>query len=142
MSVKERGRARRLHNLVPFQLSSALRMQSKTAPKYGPPLVRLRHQLARRKVTFVKRYTGIIPIPLADPPKEPPLRMETGNFASGVKVSASLLNSSRPQRKLSKRKIKPIKGTKVYLRAFPHLPLCMKVCCLFIRDFTSLVDTI
>jgi ribosomal protein L16/L10AE len=27
-----------------------------------------------------------------------------------------------------KRKIKVIKGSKVYMRVFPHIPVCVKVC--------------
>jgi hypothetical protein len=56
--------------------------------------------------------------PLADPPKESHLHMETGAFVSRVK------------------------GAKVYIRVFPHLSVYIKLCCVFITDFTGLVDTI
>ena len=74
--------------------------------KYGgPQLVRLRHQLVPRKVTFVKRLP--FQSPLADPSKGPHLHTETGAFASREKVSVSLLNSSRLQRKSSSVKLNP-----------------------------------
>jgi hypothetical protein len=146
MSV-ERTQARGLHNPMSFFhqpiLSSALRTQSKTAPKYGgPSLVRLRHQLAPRKVTFIKRHTGIIPIPTGGSTKGTTLAYGDWGLrikGQGVRLTAKQLTTAE---EVIKRKIKPIKGAKVYLRVFPHLPVCIKVCCLFDAVFTGLIDTI
>lgn len=148
----ERGKgkdARGLHNLMPFLqsvhalLSSALRTQSSTGPKYGgPPLVRLRHQLAPRKVTYIKRHTGIIPIPIGGSTKGTTLAYGDWGLrikGKGVRLTAKQLTTAE---EVIKRKIKPIKGAKVYMRVFPHLPVCIKVCCVFDTDFTGLVDTI
>ncbi|KAN0105165.1 ribosomal protein L16 [Russula decolorans] len=108
-------------------LSSALRTQSKTAPKYGgPSLVRLRHQLAPRKVTFIKRHTGIIPIPTGGSTKGTTLAYGDWGLrikGQGVRLTAKQLTTAE---EVIKRKIKPIKGAKVYLRVFPHLPVCIK----------------
>jgi hypothetical protein len=124
-------------------LSSALRTQSSTGPKYGGLLlVRLRHQLAPRKVTFVKRHTGIIPIPTGGSTKGTTLAYGDWGLrikGKGVRLTAKQLTTAE---EVIKRKIKPIKGAKVYLRVFPHLPVCIKVCCVFNTDFTGLVDTI
>ncbi|KAN0121530.1 Ribosomal protein L10e/L16 [Russula decolorans] len=102
-------------------------VQSKNAPKYGgPPLVRLRHQLAPRKVTFVKRHTGIIPIPTGGSTKGTTLAYGDWGLrikGQGVRLTAKQLTTAEG---VIKRKIKPIKGAKVYLRVFPHLPVCIK----------------
>lgn len=123
-------------------LSSALRTQSSTGPKCGRPLlVRLRHQLAPRKVTFVKRHTGIIPIPTGGSTKGTTLAYGDWGLrikGKGVRLTAKQLTTAE---EVIKRKIKPIKGAKVYMRVFPHLPVCIKVCVVFNTDFTGLVDT-
>ena len=124
-------------------LSPALRTQSSAAPKYGGPLlVRLRHQLAPRKVTYVKRHTGIIPIPTGGSTKRTTLTYGDWGLrikGKGVRLTAKQLMTTV---EVIKRKIKPIKGAKVYMRVFPHLLVCIKVCCIFNMDFTGLVDTI
>ncbi|KAF8500387.1 ribosomal protein L16p/L10e-domain-containing protein [Russula emetica] len=108
-------------------LSSALRTQSSAGPKYGgPPLVRLRHQLAPRKVTFVKRHKGIIPIPTGGSTKGTTLAYGDWGLrikGQGVRLTAKQLTTAE---EVIKRKIKPIKGAKVYLRVFPHIPVCIK----------------
>jgi hypothetical protein len=109
-------------------LCSALRTQP-SAPKYGGlSLVRSRHQLAPRKVTFVKRHTGIIPIPTGGSTKGTTLAHGDWGLrikGKGVRLTAKQLTTAE---EVIKRKIKPIKGAKVYMRVFPHLPVCVKVC--------------
>ncbi|KAF8492195.1 ribosomal protein L10e/L16 [Russula emetica] len=108
-------------------LSSSLRTQSSTWPKYGGlPLVRLRHQLAPRKVTFVKRHKGVIPIPTGGSTKGTTLAYGDWGLrikGQGVRLTAKQLTTAE---EVIKRKIKPIKGAKVYLRIFPHIPVCIK----------------
>jgi len=113
-------------------LFSALRTtQTPSAPKYGGfglSLVRLRHQLAPRKVTFVKRHKGVIPIPIGGSTKGTTLAYGDWGLrikGQGVRLTAKQLTTAE---EVIKRKIKPIKGAKVYLRVFPHLPVCVKVC--------------
>lgn len=110
-------------------LCSALRTQA-TAPKYGglSLVVRSRHQLAPRKVTYIKRHTGIIPIPIGGSTKGTTLAHGDWGLrikGQGVRLTAKQLTTAE---EVIKRKIKPIKGAKVYLRVFPHLPVCVKVC--------------
>jgi len=55
------------------------------------------------------------------------LHIETGAFISkgqGVRLTAKQHTTAE---EVIKRKIKPIKGAKVHLRAFPHIPVCIKV---------------
>ena len=124
-------------------LSSALRTLSSTVPKYGrPPLVRLRHQLAPRKVTFVTRHKGVIPIPTGGSTKGTTLAYGDWGLrikGAGVRLTAKQLTTAE---EVIKRKIKPIKGARVYLRIFPHIPVCIKVCLVVKADFTGLVDII
>ncbi|KAF8480414.1 mitochondrial ribosomal protein L16 [Russula ochroleuca] len=107
-------------------LCSALRTQA-SAPKYGGlSLVRSRHQLAPRKVTYIKRHTGIIPIPIGGSTKGTTLAYGDWGLrikGQGVRLTAKQLTTAE---EVIKRKIKPIKGAKVYLRVFPHLPVCVK----------------
>ncbi|KAH9983454.1 ribosomal protein L10e/L16 [Russula vinacea] len=108
-------------------LRSALRTQA-TAPKYGglSLVVRSRHQLAPRKVTYIKRHTGIIPIPIGGSTKGTTLAHGDWGLrikGQGVRLTAKQLTTAE---EVIKRKIKPIKGAKVYLRVFPHLPVCVK----------------
>ena len=112
-------------------LGSTLRTQA-SAPKYGGlSLVRSRHQLAPRKVTYIKRHTGIIPIPIGGSTKGTTLAHGDWGLrikGQGVRLTAKQLTTAE---EVIKRKIKPIKGAKVYLRVFPHLPVCVKVCPVF-----------
>ena len=98
--------------------------------------MRLRHQLAPRKVTFVKRHTGVIPIPTGGSTKGTTLAYGDWGIrikGKGVRLTAKQLTTAE---EVIKRKIKPIKGAKVHLRVFPHLPVCVKVCCVINADFT------
>jgi ribosomal protein L16/L10AE len=110
-------------------LSSVLRTQT-PAPKHGGllPLVRFRHQLAPRKVTFVKRHKGVIPIPTGGSVKGTTLAYGEWGLrikGQGVRLTAKQLTTAE---EVIKRKIKPVKGAKVYMRVFPDIPVCIKVC--------------
>jgi ribosomal protein L16/L10AE len=90
--------------------------------------VRFRHQLAPRKVTFVKRHKGVIPIPTGGSVKGSTLAYGDWGLrikGDGVRFSAKQLTSAE---EVIKRKIKVVKGAKVYLRVFPDIPVCIKVC--------------
>jgi len=84
------------------------------------------HQLAPRKVTFIKRHKGIIPIPTSGSIKGTTLAYGDWGLrikGQGVRLTAKQLTTAE---EVIKRKIKPIKGAKVYLRVFPHIPVCIK----------------
>ncbi|KAI9507831.1 mitochondrial ribosomal protein L16 [Russula earlei] len=112
--------------LVRSLLCPALRTQT-AAPKRGSlSLVRLRHQLAPRRVTFVKQHKGVIPIPTGGSVKGTTLAYGDWGLrikGDGVRLTAKQLTTAE---EVIKRKIKPVKGAKVYLRVFPHIPVCVK----------------
>ena len=92
----------------------------------------------------MKRHTGIIPIPTGGSTKGTTLALAYGDWGlrmkdQGVRLTAKQITTAE---EVIKRKVKPIKGAKVYVWVFPHLTVCIKVCCLFNTDFTSLVDKI
>ncbi|KAI9462788.1 mitochondrial ribosomal protein L16 [Lactarius psammicola] len=93
--------------------SSALRTRISASTNGGPSFVRFRHQLAPRKVTFIKRHKGVIPIPIGGSVKGSTLAY--GDWGLRIKGDGVI-----------KRKIKPVKGAKVYLRVFPDIPVCIK----------------
>ncbi|KAH9974706.1 ribosomal protein L10e/L16 [Lactifluus volemus] len=92
----------------------------------GPSLVRFRHQLAPRKVTFIKRHKGVIPIPTGGSVKGTTLAYGDWGLrikGQGVRLTAKQLTTAE---EVIKRKIKPVKGAKVFLRVFPDIPVCIK----------------
>ncbi|KAI0045231.1 ribosomal protein L16 [Auriscalpium vulgare] len=91
-----------------------------------PALARFRHQLAPRRVTFIKRHKGVIPIPTGGSTKGTTLAYGDWGLrikGEGVRLSAKQLTSAE---EVIKRKIKVVKGAKVYLRVFPDIPVCIK----------------
>ncbi|KAH9026291.1 mitochondrial ribosomal protein L16 [Lactarius deliciosus] len=103
-------------------LSSALRTRISAPTSF----VRFRHQLAPRKVTFIKRHKGVIPIPIGGSVKGTTLAYGDWGLrikGDGVRFSAKQLTSAE---EVIKRKIKVVKGAKVYLRVFPDIPVCIK----------------
>src|SRR6266404_6066616 len=120
-----------LHSLLGFArptLFSTLRTQIPAPTNGGPSLTRFRHQLAPRKVTFVKRHKGVIPIPIGGSVKGSTLAYGDWGIrikGEGARFSAKQLKSAE---EVVKRKIKTVKGAKVFLRVFPDIPVCIKVC--------------
>ncbi|KAG2359664.1 ribosomal protein L10e/L16 [Suillus spraguei] len=84
-----------------------------------PASVRFRSQLAPRQVQHVKRHKGRVPIPIGGSTKGTTL-------AYGAWASASAQNNFSTAEEVIKRKIKVVKGAKVYLRVFPDIPVCIK----------------
>ena len=95
-----------------------------------PPSVlgaRFRHQLAPRKVKYIKRHKGVIPIPIGGSIKGTTLAYGEWGLrikGNGVRLTAKQLQTAE---EVIKRKIKPVKGAKVHLRVFPDIPVCIKV---------------
>jgi ribosomal protein L16 len=113
-------------NSVRSLLCSPLQRQASLLLHAGPSLVRFRQQLAPRRVTFIKRHKGIIPIPTGGSVKGTTLAYGEWGIrikGDGVRLTAKQLTSAR---EVIKRKIKPIKGSKVFLRVFPDIPVCIK----------------
>jgi ribosomal protein L16 len=106
---------------------SPLRTQTSSPLQHGGPFqARFRHQLAPRRVTFVKRHKGVIPIPTGGSVKGTTLAYGEWGLrikGDGVRLTAKQLKTAE---EVIKRKIKPVKGAKVFLRVFPDIPVCIK----------------
>src|ERR1700753_2223475 len=97
---------------------------SQSLPIFG---ARFRHQLAPRKVKYIKRHKGVIPIPIGGSVKGTTLAYGEWGIrikGNGVRLTAKQLQTAGD---VIKRKIKQVKGSKVYLRVFPDIPVCIKV---------------
>ncbi|KAI0088439.1 ribosomal protein L10e/L16, partial [Irpex rosettiformis] len=87
---------------------------------------RFRSQLAPKRVDFIKRHKGIIPVPIGGSTKGTTLAFGQWGIrikGNGVRLTAKQLTSAEDA---IKRKIKTIKGAKVYMRVFPDIPVCQK----------------
>jgi len=110
-------------------ISSSLRRswnQSNSPPSLF--FARFRSQLAPRRVQFIKRHKGTIPVPTGGSIKGTTLAYGIWGLrikGMGVRLTAKQLTTAE---EVIKRKIKIIKGCKVYLRVFPDIPVCIKVC--------------
>ncbi|KAI0070553.1 mitochondrial ribosomal protein L16 [Panus rudis PR-1116 ss-1] len=83
-------------------------------------------QLAPRQVKYIKRHKGVIPVPTGGSIKGTTLAFGEWGIrikGNGVRLSAKQLTTVE---ETIKRKIKSIKGAKVYLRVFPDIPVCIK----------------
>jgi ribosomal protein L16 len=117
----------------PSLFSSVLRGTSRlTALSTCGPVAlqqaRHRSQLAPRNMKYMKRHKGTIPVPTGGSTKGTTLAF--GEFGirikgNGVRLSAKQLTTAE---EVIKRKIKVIKGARVWLRVFPDIPVCIKVC--------------
>ncbi|KAI0263112.1 ribosomal protein L16p/L10e-domain-containing protein [Gloeopeniophorella convolvens] len=106
--------------------ASPLRAPAPPLVPGGPLLARFRHQLAPRKVTYIKRHKGVIPIPIGGSVKGTTLAYGDWGLrikGEGVRLTAKQLMTAE---EVIKRKIKVVKGAKVYLRVFPDIPVCIK----------------
>lgn len=99
-------------------------------PFLGLNFARFRSQLAPMKIKYIRRHKGIIPIPTGGSVKGTTLAF--GDYGirikgNGMRISAKQLVAAED---VLKRKLKTIKGVKVYMRVFPDIPVCVKVCLL------------
>ncbi|KAG1749319.1 ribosomal protein L10e/L16 [Suillus lakei] len=91
-----------------------------------PASARFRSQLAPRQVQHVKRHKGRVPIPIGGSTKGTTLAYGEWGIrikGMGIRFSAKQLTTAE---EVIKRKIKVVKGAKVYLRVFPDIPVCIK----------------
>ncbi|OJA09069.1 hypothetical protein AZE42_06765 [Rhizopogon vesiculosus] len=110
-----------------FRAGSSAFRQGAT-PNAGPTFsgVRFRSQLAPRQVQHIKRHKGRVPIPIGGSTKGTTLAYGEWGIrikGMGVRFSAKQLTTAE---EVIKRKIKVVKGAKVYLRVFPDIPVCIK----------------
>jgi hypothetical protein len=101
---------------------------------------RFRTQLAPKNVKYDKRFKGRIPIPTGGSTKGTTLAY--GEWGIRIKGNGARLTAKQlmTAEEVIRKKIKIIKGTKVYLRVFPDIPVCVKVCVLDISCDGSLTQ--
>ena len=100
---------------------------ARSTPSPSPIFARHRSQLAPRRMTWVKRQKGTIPIPIGGSTKGTTLAYGEWGIrirGNGARLSAKQLTTVQ---ELIKRKLKSVKGAKVFLRVFPDVPICIKV---------------
>lgn len=91
---------------------------------------RARSQLAPKQVKYAKRHKGRIPIPIGGSTKGTTLAHGEWGIrivGNGARLSAKQLSTAQ---EVIIKKLKVFKGAKVYLRVFPDIPVCIKVCLL------------
>ena len=93
------------------------------------PLIftRGRGQLAPKQVKHAKRHKGRVPIPTGGSIKGTTLAYGDWGIrikGNGARLSAKQLSTAQ---EVIIKKLKVLKGTKVYLRVFPDIPVCIKV---------------
>lgn len=106
-----------------------LRPLAPRLPSLSLPSVftRNRGQLAPKNMQNIKRHKGRVPIPTGGSVKGTTLAYGEWGLrikGQGVRFTAKQLTGAE---EVIKRKIKVIKGAKVYLRVFPDIPVCVKV---------------
>ncbi|KIM78273.1 hypothetical protein PILCRDRAFT_594135 [Piloderma croceum F 1598] len=85
-----------------------------------------RGQLAPKKMTHIKRHKGRVPIPIGGSLKGTTLAYGEWGIriiGQGARITAKQLITAE---EVVKRKLKVLKGAKVYLRVFPDIPVCVK----------------
>ena len=93
------------------------------------PLIftRGRGQLAPKQVKHAKRHKGRVPIPTGGSTKGTTLAYGEWGIrikGNGARLSAKQLSTAQ---EVIIKKLKILKGSKVYLRVFPDIPVCIKV---------------
>ncbi|KAF9444376.1 ribosomal protein L16 [Macrolepiota fuliginosa MF-IS2] len=111
-----------------FSLSSLIRAAPARLALPNPARVfaRFRNQLAPKSVKHIKRHKGRIPIPTGGSTKGTTLAYGEWGIrikGNGARITAKQLMTAED---VIKKKLKIIKGTKVYLRVFPDIPVCVK----------------
>jgi hypothetical protein len=109
-------------------LLASCRRSLNLAPVFLTASIRTRTQLAPKKTVNVKRHKGRIPIPVGGSTRGTTLAFGDWGIrlkGGGVRFSAKQLIAAE---EVVKRKLKIIKGARVYLRVFPDIPVCIKVC--------------
>ncbi|KAF8799744.1 54S ribosomal protein L16 [Phlegmacium glaucopus] len=85
-----------------------------------------RGQLAPKQVKHAKRHKGRVPIPIGGSTKGTTLAYGEWGIrikGNGARLSAKQLSTAQ---EVIIKKLKVLKGSKVYLRVFPDIPVCIK----------------
>ncbi|KAI0795673.1 mitochondrial ribosomal protein L16 [Abortiporus biennis] len=83
-------------------------------------------QLAPQRITYIKRHKGVLPVPTGGSTKGTTLAY--GEYGLRIKENGARLSAKQlvAAEEVIKRKIKQVKGAKVYMRVFPDIPVCIK----------------
>lgn len=105
-----------------------------SVPQGVQPLIQARHRsvLAPKQVKHLKRHKGRVPVPVGGSTKGTTLAYGDWGIrikGNGARLSAKQLSTAQ---EVIVKKLKILKGSKVYLRVFPDIPVCIKVCFVFI----------
>ncbi|KAJ7660042.1 mitochondrial 54S ribosomal protein YmL47 [Mycena rosella] len=112
-----------------FALSSLARRQPRNVATALNPLslfTRARNNLAPRQVKHIRRHKGRVPIPIGGSTKGTTLAYGDWGIrimGNGARLTAKQLETAE---EVIKKKLKIIKGVKIYLRVFPDIPVCIK----------------
>ncbi|KAJ6486842.1 mitochondrial 54S ribosomal protein YmL47 [Mycena sanguinolenta] len=112
-----------------FSLPSLARTVLSTARRQLQPLTvfsRARNNLAPRQVKHIKKHKGRVPIPIGGSTKGTTLAYGDWGIrikGNGARLSAKQLETAE---EVIKKKLKIIKGVKIYLRVFPDISVCIK----------------
>ncbi|KIY46019.1 ribosomal protein L16 [Fistulina hepatica ATCC 64428] len=118
-----------MFSLLRFSARASLRTFVPPAARYFPPVTvvrRHRTQLAPRKVKFPRQHKGSVPVRTGGSTKGTTLALGEWGIrviSDGVRLSAKHLHVAA---ETVRKKIKAIKGAKVLIRVFPHVPVCVK----------------
>ncbi|KAJ3560606.1 hypothetical protein NP233_g10729 [Leucocoprinus birnbaumii] len=95
-------------------------------PSPARVFARFRNQLAPKRVKYDKRFKGRIPVPIGGSTKGTTLAF--GEWGIRIKGNGARLTAKQlmTAEEVIKKKLKIIKGSKVFLRVFPDIPVCVK----------------
>lgn len=111
-----------------MSLFSFLRRAAPIIQHSVPSISRARGDLAPRRTKYKKAHKGRIPLPIGGSSKGTTLAF--GDF--GVRVAGDVAARITAKQLKSadaalKKKLKVLKGIKVWMRVFPDIPVCVKV---------------
>ena len=112
--------------LLRSALRPALRAPAPTIPT-STTFARGRHQLAPKQVKWDRKHKGRIPIPTGGSTRGTTLAFGEWGIriiGCGARLTAKQLGTAE---EVIKRKLKILKGSKVWMRVFPDIPVCVKV---------------
>ncbi|GJE86701.1 mitochondrial ribosomal protein L16 [Phanerochaete sordida] len=96
------------------------------SPHLGLTFARFRSQLMPRRIDWIKRQKGKIPVPTGGSTKGTTLAF--GEWGIRIKGNGARITQKQllAAEDAIRKKIKPIKGAKVFMRVFPDIPVCIK----------------
>ena len=112
--------------LLRSALRPALRAPAPTVST-STTFARGRHQLAPKQVKWDRKHKGRIPIPTGGSTRGTTLAFGEWGIriiGCGARLTAKQLGTAE---EVIKRKLKILKGSKVWMRVFPDIPVCVKV---------------